>query len=121
VEAQAPTTPSATASPATAPADHVAAPAAASAASLTSPQPDATAAAPPVAPPPPPPDFYHADTDFDAKISFAEAQKVWPQLTRHQFDAADLDGSGSLNADEYSLLLKHPPPLRPKTDQPPAP
>jgi EF hand len=79
-------------------------------------------AAPPViaeAPPPPPPDFYHADTNFDAKISFEEAQKIWPQLTHKEFDAADLDGSGSLSADEYNLLVKHPPPLHPRPDQQP--
>jgi hypothetical protein len=59
--------------------------------------------------PPKPPDFYYADTNFDARISFDEARKIWPQLTRKQFDAADLDGSGSLNADEYNLLVKYPP------------
>jgi hypothetical protein len=64
---------------------------------------------PPAAAPAAPPDFYHADTNFDARIEFDEAQKIWPQLTRKQFDAADLDGSGSLNGDEYNLMVKHPP------------
>jgi hypothetical protein len=85
-----------------------------------SPTPAAPATSPPApasaaTPPPPasataePPDFYHADTNFDARIEFDEAQKIWPQLTRKQFDAADLDGSGSLNGDEYALVVKHPP------------
>ena len=72
---------------------------------------DKTAEPAPSAPSAPivPPDFYHADTNFDARISFEEAQQIWLQLTRRQFDAADLDGSGSLNADEYGLLVKYPP------------
>ena len=55
------------------------------------------------------PDFFHADTDFDARISFAEAQKIWPQMTQAQFDAADTDHTGYLGADEYQALLAHPP------------
>jgi hypothetical protein len=56
-----------------------------------------------------PPDFFHADTDFDARISFAEAQKIWPNMTQAQFDAADTDHTGYLGADEYQALLAHPP------------
>ena len=74
------------------------------------PAPPVAAPATPVsAAPAKPPEFYYADTNFDARIEFDEAQKIWPQLTRKQFDAADLDGSGTLNADEYALMVKHPP------------
>jgi hypothetical protein len=58
-----------------------------------------------------PPDFFHADTDFDARISFAEAQKIWPKMTQAQFDAADTDHTGYLGADEYEALVAHPPPM----------
>ena len=51
----------------------------------------------------------HADTDFDAKISLKEAQKIWPKLTFDQFKAADKDQSGALSADEYEALVKNPP------------
>ncbi|HVW93158.1 MAG TPA: hypothetical protein VHB74_11180 [Devosia sp.] len=56
-----------------------------------------------------PPDFGHADTDFDARISFEEAQKIWPHITRGRFNAADLDESGYLSADEYNALVRNPP------------
>jgi len=56
-----------------------------------------------------PPDFGHADTDLDAKISFDEAKKIWPSLTQDQFNAYDLDKSGSISADEYNAMVKNPP------------
>ncbi|MGN6102002.1 MAG: hypothetical protein ACTHOR_12705 [Devosia sp.] len=69
----------------------------------------ATDTAPAPAAPATPPDFGHADTDLDARISFAEAQKIWPSLTQAQFDAKDADKSGYLSADEYLALVKDPP------------
>ncbi|MEO8883163.1 MAG: hypothetical protein ABI377_07115, partial [Devosia sp.] len=109
--------PAAPPAPAATPAAAPVADAPAAAPSSSAITPASPAPPPPPAPPPaaaaapagPPPSFINADTDLDAKISFAEAQKVWPKLTQAQFDAADTDHSGSLSADEYNALAKKPP------------
>jgi Ca2+-binding EF-hand superfamily protein len=39
-----------------------------------------------------------ADSDGDGLVSFAEAQKAFPQMTRERFDALDRDGDGKIGA-----------------------
>ena len=36
-------------------------------------------------------------------------QVIWPHITRGRFNAADLDESGYLSADEYNALVRNPP------------
>ena len=55
------------------------------------------------------PAFAAADADKNGSVSFAEAQKIWPNLTKAQFNAADANKDGSLSSDEYAALAKSPP------------
>ena len=48
--------------------------------------------------------FADVDTDANGELGFVELQVVWPDLTQEEFDAADLDQSGGLNADELNGL-----------------
>lgn len=48
--------------------------------------------------------FTDVDTDASGELSLAELQTVWPTLTADEFNAADLDANGSLNADELGAL-----------------
>ena len=70
----------------------------------------AAAATPTTAPTSPgSPAFATADMDKNGSVSFAEAQKIWPNLTKAQFDAADTNKDGSLSAEEYAVVGKTPP------------
>lgn len=48
--------------------------------------------------------FADVDTDLSGELSLAELQAVWPDLTAEAFAAADIDGNGSLSADELNGL-----------------
>ena len=51
-----------------------------------------------------PTSFAEVDTDGSGELSFAELQAVWPDLTQAEFDTADIDAGGGLNADELNTL-----------------
>lgn len=50
-------------------------------------------------------DLVAVDTDASGTVSFAEATVAWPDLTQEAYDAADLDTSGDLSAEEYDALV----------------
>ena len=50
-------------------------------------------------------DLTSVDTDASGTVSFTEASTAWPGLTQEAFDAADLDTSGDLSAEEYDALV----------------
>lgn len=50
-------------------------------------------------------DFTTADTNGDGVISFEEASAVIENLSEETYMAADADGSGDLNNDEFTELL----------------
>ncbi len=56
-----------------------------------------------------PPDFATADADKSGGVTFAEVQKIWPNLTLDQFSAVDANKDGTLSLDEYAVLVKSPP------------
>lgn len=51
-----------------------------------------------------PTSFVDVDADANGELSFVELQVAWPDLTQAEFDAADTDLSGGLNADELNSL-----------------
>lgn len=51
-----------------------------------------------------PTSFVDVDADANSELSFVELQVAWPDLTQEEFDAADTDLSGGLNADELNSL-----------------
>ena len=51
-----------------------------------------------------PTSFVDVDADANGELSFVELQVAWPDLTQAEFDAADLDLSGGLSADELNSL-----------------
>jgi hypothetical protein len=51
-----------------------------------------------------PTSFTDVDTDANGELSFAELQLVWTDLQQAEFDAADVDTSGGLSADELNSL-----------------
>jgi hypothetical protein len=50
------------------------------------------------------PAFADVDTDASGEISFEELQVAWPDYVQADFDAADTDSSGGLNADEFAAI-----------------
>ena len=51
-----------------------------------------------------PTSFVDVDADANGELSFVELQVAWPDLTQAEFDAADVDLSGGLSADEVNSL-----------------
>ena len=49
-------------------------------------------------------EFTEVDSDEDGVISMEEAVAVMPDLTEDAFAAADTDGDGALNADEFAAM-----------------
>jgi hypothetical protein len=48
--------------------------------------------------------FAEVDTDMNGELSYAELAVAWPDLTQDEFDAADIDMSGGLTADELASI-----------------
>lgn len=48
--------------------------------------------------------FAQLDTDGDGRLSFAELQVAWPDLTQEEFNAVDAEGLGSLTPDQLNTL-----------------
>jgi Ca2+-binding EF-hand superfamily protein len=46
------------------------------------------------------------DTDGSGTVSMEEASAAMPDLSEDAFNAADADGDGSLNADEFATLAQ---------------
>lgn len=49
-------------------------------------------------------DITTVDTNTDGFVDLAEAQVLFPALTQEQFDAADINVDGKLDATEYGAL-----------------
>lgn len=62
-----------------------------------------------------PTSFADVDTDANGELSFAELQLVWTDLQQAEFDAADVDTSGGLSADELNTLQPATLPATPET------
>ncbi|WEK04309.1 MAG: hypothetical protein P0Y65_19360 [Candidatus Devosia phytovorans] len=62
--------------------------------------------------------FGDVDTDGNGELSYAELQAVWPDLGQPEFDAADADASGGLNADELNSLQPAAAPAAPAAPAP---
>lgn len=50
-------------------------------------------------------DFDAVDVNADGVVTWEELQAAVPDATEEQFQAADLDGSGDLDREEFSALL----------------
>lgn len=48
--------------------------------------------------------FADVDRDGDGRLSYEELQAVWPDLTQEEFNAADLESSGSLTPEQLNTL-----------------
>lgn len=48
--------------------------------------------------------FAQIDLDGDGRISFAELQAVWPDISETEFATADVEGAGSLTPDQLNTL-----------------
>jgi hypothetical protein len=48
--------------------------------------------------------FAEVDLDGNGELSYEELVAVWPDLTRDQFDQADVNMSGGLSPDELNAL-----------------
>ncbi|UYO01427.1 MAG: hypothetical protein KIT02_11920 [Devosia sp.] len=48
--------------------------------------------------------FAQVDTDGNGELSYEELRAVWPDLTEDEFNAADLNMSGGLDANELDAL-----------------
>lgn len=44
------------------------------------------------------------DTDANGSVSMEEAKAAMPEMTDEQFTAADADGDGSLNEEEFAAI-----------------
>ncbi len=49
-------------------------------------------------------DFAAVDADKSGAVSMEEAKAALPDLTEEAFKAADKDGSGDLNAEEFAAI-----------------
>lgn len=68
-----------------------------------------------------PTSFADVDIDGSGELSFAELQAVWPDLAQAEFDTADADAGGGLNADELNTLQPAAVPAPAATEEVPAP
>lgn len=48
--------------------------------------------------------FTDVDIDADGRLSFVELQTVWPSLTQEEFNSVDVEGAGSITAEQLALL-----------------
>lgn len=51
-----------------------------------------------------PANFTALDADASGDLTFAELVVGWPDLTREEFDGADIDGNGALTMEELAAL-----------------
>lgn len=49
-------------------------------------------------------DFDSVDADASGTVSWEEVQAAMPEITEEEFQAADIDGTGELTAEQFEIL-----------------